>query len=76
MYAKEEKINPAYISKDNANHEKQVILLMTLNEEKQWHCFAVKILSALLKGITWKSNSDFCCLNSLHPFRAKKPWFA
>ena len=28
LYAKKEKIYPAYVSKHNSNHEKQVILLM------------------------------------------------
>ena len=33
-YAKEEKIYPAYVSKDNSFHAKQVILLMISNGEK------------------------------------------
>ena len=41
LYAKKEKIYPAYVSKYNSNCEKQVILLMTSNGEK-WHYFAVK----------------------------------
>ena len=32
---KEKEIYPAYISKINANCEKQIILLMTSNEEKE-----------------------------------------
>ena len=40
------------------------------NEEKtDWHYFAVKNLSALLRGITSKKNGDFYCLNCLHSFR-------
>ena len=31
LYAKKEKINPAYVSKHNSNPEKQVILLMISN---------------------------------------------
>ena len=46
LYAKREKIYPAYISKHNSNCEKQVILLIISNGEK-WHYFAVKNLSAL-----------------------------
>ena len=33
-YVKKEKIYPAYASKNNSNHEKQVILLMIPNREK------------------------------------------
>ena len=51
MYAKKEKIDPANILKHNSNHEKQVILLMTSNEEK-WYYLEVQKLSALLRGIT------------------------
>ena len=48
---KKKKIYPAYVSKHNSNREKQVILLMISNGEKQreaksegrpWHYFAVK----------------------------------
>ena len=34
LYAKKEKIYPAYVSKHNSNREKQVILLMISNAEK------------------------------------------
>ena len=34
---------------------------------KDWHCLAVKRLSALLRGITSKHYGDFC-LNCLHSF--------
>ena len=45
-YIKEKEICPAYISKINSNFEKQIILLMISNEEKEgWHCLAVKKLS-------------------------------
>ena len=64
MYPKKEKyISTAYVSKNNSNREKQVILLMISNGEicvakserreaksegrQQWHCLAVKKLSAL-----------------------------
>ena len=63
-------IYPAYVSKHNSNREKQVILLMIPNGEG-WHYLAVKELSALLRGITSKNNSDFYCLNCLHYFRTK-----
>ena len=42
LYAKKEKIYPAYVSKHNSNYEKQVIHLMISNGGKQWHYLAVK----------------------------------
>ena len=36
-----------------------------------WHYLAVKKLSALLKEITSKNNSELYCLNFLHYFRTK-----
>ena len=43
-----------YVSKNNSNREKQVILLMIPNREGQWHYLAVKELSALIRGVTSK----------------------
>ena len=70
MYAKKEKIYPAFVSKNNSNREKQVILLMIPNREK-WHYLPVKKLSALLRRITSKHYGDFYCMNCLHSFRTK-----
>ena len=70
MYAKKEKIYPAYISRHTSNREKQVIPLMIPNGKK-WHYFAVKELSALLREITSNNDGDFYCLNCLHSFRTK-----
>ena len=67
MYAKKEKTYPDYVSKHNSNCEKQVILLMTPNEEG-WHNLPLKKLLALLRGITSKHRGDFYCLNCLHSF--------
>ena len=61
---------PANVSKHNSNCKKQIILLIIPNGEG-WHCLAVKKLSALLRGITSKTNGDFYCLNCLHSFRTK-----
>ena len=79
LYIEKEKTYSAYVSKHNSNHEKQVILLMIPNGEgreakfqERWHYLAVKKLSALLRGITFKCNGDFYCLNFLHSFRTKK----
>ena len=63
MYAKREKIYPAYVSKHNSNRKKQVIILMIPNGEG-WHYLAMNKLSALLRAIM----SDFYCMNCLHSF--------
>ena len=52
---------PAYVSKYNTNCVKQVIHLIISNREKK--------LSALLRGITSKTNGIFYCMNYLHSFR-------
>ena len=42
LYVKQKEICPAYISKINSNCEKQILLLMILNEEKEgWYYLAV-----------------------------------
>ena len=70
LYIKKKEKSPAYISKMNLNCEKQIILLMIPNKEKEgWHYLVVKILSALLKGITSKHNGKFYCLNCLQSLR-------
>ena len=61
------KIRHAYKSKYNLKRENQVILLMITDGEK-WHYLAVKILSALFKGITSKHEGDFCCLNCFQSY--------
>ena len=66
LFAKNEKLHPSYVSKNNLNHEKQVILLMMPNGG--WHYLAVKKLSALSSGITSKHHGDFYYLNCLHSF--------
>ena len=53
LYIKEKEIWPAYISKINSNCEKQIILLMIQNKEKEgWHYLAVKKPSTLIRGTT------------------------
>ena len=58
------KIYPAYVSKYNTNHEKQVILLMIPNGEG-WNYLAVKKLSVGRKS---KHHGGFYCLNCIYPF--------
>ena len=72
LYAKKEKICPVYVSKNNSNCENQVILSMISNGEKLWYYLAVKRLSGLLRGITFKHHGDFYCLNCLHSFAPEK----
>ena len=72
MYIKEKEICPACISKINFNCEKEIILLMIPNEEKEgWQYIPAKKLSTLLRGITLKNYGDFYCLNCLHSFRTE-----
>ena len=83
---KKKKIYRAYASKYNSNSEKQVILLMIPNGKggevksnrckakpkgRRWHYLAVKKLSAFLRGITFKHQGGFYCLNCLHSFTTK-----
>ena len=65
MYAVNDKIYPAYVSKYNSEGEEQVIILMIPNK-KEWHCIAVKNLSTLLRGATWKDNGDYYYFNCLY----------
>ena len=59
LYFKEKEACSAYISKINANCERQTIILMIPNEEKEgWHYLSVKKLGALLRRITLKHAKD------------------
>ena len=42
-----------------------------ITDGKKWHYYAVKKLSALLRGITSKHNGDFYCLNCFCSFRTE-----
>ena len=59
LYAKKEKIYPAYVSKYDLSGEKQVILLMIPNGK------------ALLTGLTSKHHNNFYCQHCLHSFATK-----
>ena len=63
-------IRHACKSKCNLKRENQVILLMITDSEK-WHYLAVKIWSALLKGITLKRKGNFYCLNFFRSYSTK-----
>ena len=57
---KKPEICPAYISKINSDCEKQIMILMIPNKEKErWHYLAVRKLSALLRGIIPKHQGEF-----------------
>ena len=43
-----------------------------ITDGKKWHYFALKSLSALLRGITSNHNRDFCCLNCFHSYKTEK----
>ena len=42
---------------------------MITDKTNRWHYLAVKILSALFRGITSSNNGDFSCLNCFHSYR-------
>ena len=64
------KIEIAYKSKYNLIRDNQIVLLMISNGEN-WHYFAVKSLSRLLRGISSNHNSDYYCLNCFHSYRTE-----
>ena len=66
----EKNIRHAYKSKYNSKREKQVILLRISDGEK-YRYLTVRRLSASLKGVTSKHNSNFYCLNCFHSYRTK-----
>ena len=68
---KKRKVYPVYVSKHNSNCEKHVIILIISNREV-WHYLAVKKLSALSGGITFKNHGDFYYLNCLHFLTTEK----
>ena len=51
MYIKEREIYPVYISKIIQIVKKKNVLMIPNEEREGWHFLAVKILSALLRGI-------------------------
>ena len=72
MYTKEKEILLAYISKHYSNREKEIILLMIPNEEKEGcHYLSVKKLFALLHKKTSKHKGEFYCLNYLNSLRTE-----
>ena len=64
-------IRHAYNSEYNFERENHVILLIITDGEK-WHYFAVKSLSALLRGITSKHVGDSYCINCFHSYSTKE----
>ena len=59
-------ISVAYRSEYNNKRKKQVILLM-VNNDKNFHYLAVTNLSALFKRISSNHDGDFYCLNCFSP---------
>ena len=64
-------IRQAYISKHNDERDNQVNLLMITDGNSNWHYFAVKSISRLLRRITSNHNGDLHSLNCLHSYRTK-----
>ena len=67
LCARKEKKNPVDVLKHSSNRDKQVFHWMIPNWEG-WHYLALKMLSALLTGLTSKYHSDLYCLNFLYTF--------
>ena len=73
LYTKEKEVCPAYISKINSNCKKQIILLMTPNEEKEgWHYLAVKKPVYVIKRNNIKTSWGFLLLALSSFFKNKK----
>ena len=66
-----EKIRLKYKSKHNFKSENQVILLI-ITGGKKLHYLTIKILPALLRGITSNHKEDFYYLNCFHSYSTKK----
>ena len=61
LYIKEKQICPANISKINLNCEKQIILSMIPNEEKEgWYCLSFRTENKLKSREKVCKNKDFC----------------
>ena len=71
LHAKNEKVCPAYYSKQNLKCETQSVILWMIPNIEVWHYLALKKLLALLRGTPSKNDGDFYCLNCLHSFRTK-----
>ena len=44
---------------------------MITDGDTNWHYFAIKNISGLLRGITSNHNGDFYCLNCVNSYRTK-----
>ena len=55
-------IRSCYISPHNKKRDHQKNLLMITDGQGTWHYISIKSISALLKGISSKHNSDFYCI--------------
>ena len=70
--SKQRRLVQLIFQKKNSNDEKQIILLVIPNEEREaWHYLAVKKVSISLRGTKSKRHDHFYCLNCLHSFRTE-----
>ena len=68
--AKNEKIYPAYVSKENSKLEKQVIFFND-SKQRRMELSCSKKLSALIIVTTSKHDCGFHCFSCLYSFRSK-----
>ena len=72
LYAKKEKIYPAYVSKHKTSYSwKTSYSFLMIRNEEGCHYITVIELPALLRGNTSKHHSNFYCLNCLHSFETE-----
>ena len=69
---KTKEIRQAYISKHNKTRNIHANLLMITDGTGNWHYFAIKIISGLLRGVTSKHNGDYYCLNCFQSYTTDK----
>ena len=69
---KEIDIRPCYISKFNQKREHHVNLLIITEGKDIWHYIAIKIIPALLRGVSSTHNGDYYCLNCFHSYRTEE----
>ena len=65
-------IKQAYILKYDNECDNQVNLSMIADGKTNWHYFAIKNISGLLRGITSNHDGDFYCLSCFHSYTTKR----
>ena len=65
---KKNKIYTVFVSKQNSNRKKQIILLMIPNGEGWSSKYCSSKTTCIIKRNNIKNHGGFCCLNCLHSF--------